>query len=102
MKVDGWVKWFILVILVFMLLLCGCIGQENMNNGTISPPSGSLSSNGSGFIPTPSLQMIGPYAENGTEAAPQITPNETNLGTVNVHPWRDTENYVQMTIQDDT
>jgi hypothetical protein len=89
-KVDGGLKWFIPLILGFMILLCGCIGQESNNNRTISPSGGSLSSNGSGFIPTPTLQMTAP-AENGTGGAPQITPNETNLGIVYLHPWRATE-----------
>jgi hypothetical protein len=91
MKVDGWVKWFI-PLLGLMIVFCGCIGQESNNDGTISPSGGSLSSNGSGFIPTPTLQMTAP-AENGTGAAPQITPNETNLGIAYIHPWRATEEF---------
>ena len=91
MKMDGSVRWFIPLILGLMILCCGCIGQERNNNGTISPSNGSLSSNASGFIPTPTLQMTGPYTENGMGTAPHITPNETNLGIVYVHPWNTTE-----------
>lgn len=76
----------IAVLLTILIISAGCIGVENRQNNENPSPDESIPVHSTGIIQTPVTPGTTIAGDNYPGISPLVTPNESNLGTVNIHP----------------
>jgi hypothetical protein len=74
------------VLLVLVTISAGCMSETNPGRNVDAPEGEPVPASSTGFIQTPVTPGTSGTGDNDTGVSPLTTPNESNLGFVNIHP----------------
>jgi hypothetical protein len=76
----------IFLFLLFVTISAGCTSENNPGGDARAPQGESVAATSTGFIQTPVTPGTTPDGYNYPGVSSLVTPNESNLGPVNIHP----------------